>query len=328
MAISNSNIATFEAQYGAAQTWDQLFWAHAAQTPFLGDISALRKGGRALDIGCGAGTDSIFLAAQGWDVTSLDFVPKALEFTETRAKQAGVSVTPVVADILEWDPCEQFDLVLDHGLLHNMHPDNHALYREQVLKLMSDGADFVLLHWLKNHPQQPVTSVGPNRRSREELKGFFAPDLREKYFAVEEIEDLPIFTGGTLSQATFWFQRNQSFHQPDGLIDQIKATLKKKEVDFDAMIAEAGEGLVSAALPTNLLARVVGPGRLGMELSVPMREEGPRIIHDWAKRAGHDGHMTENLLRIFAAKEHGGLCNDVPQCKECDVMFCKNKRER
>ena len=328
MAISNSNIATFEAQYGAAQSWDQLFWAHATQTPFLGDISALRKGGRALDIGCGAGTDSVFLAAQGWEVTSLDFVPKALEFTQGRAQDAGVSVKPVVADILDWDPGETFDLVLDHGLLHNMHPSNHGLYRDQVLKLMSDKADYVLLHWLKNHAQQPVTSVGPNRQSRQELKDFFAPDLREKYFAVEEIEDLPVFTGGTLSQATFWFQRNQTYHQPGALLDQIKATLKKHEVDFDQMIAEAGGDLVPAALPTNLMARVVGPGRLGMQLSIPMREEGPRIIHDWAERSGHGAHATENLLRIFAAKEHGGLCNDIPQCKECDVVFCKNKRER
>ena len=328
MATSYSNIATFEAQYGAAETWEQLFWAHADQTPFLGDITFLRKGGRALDIGCGAGTDSIFLAAHGWEVTSLDFVPKALEFTQGRAKEAGVTVTPVVADILDWDPGESFDLVLDHGLLHNMHPGNHAQYRKQILNLMSDTADFVLLHWLKNDVSEPVTSLGPQRRSRQELKDFFAPDLREKYFSVEEIEDLPAFTGGTLSQATIWYRRNQTYHQPDVLIDQVKSVLSKNNVDFDEMIAEAGGEPIKAALPSNLMARVVGPGRLGMAVNMPMREEDGIIIRDWAARTGHDALYTENLLRIFAAKEHGGLCNDIPQCKECDVVFCKNKRER
>src|SRR5438128_2509235 len=30
---------------------------------------------RALDLGCGTGTDSIYLAQHGWDVTGIDMVP-------------------------------------------------------------------------------------------------------------------------------------------------------------------------------------------------------------------------------------------------------------
>jgi len=47
-------------------------------TLFLAEIGQRRKPGRALDIGCGAGTDSVYLAKKVWDVTSLDFMPKAL----------------------------------------------------------------------------------------------------------------------------------------------------------------------------------------------------------------------------------------------------------
>ncbi len=35
--------------------------------------------GRALDIGCGTGTQSIYLAQHGWQVTGVDFVRKALQ---------------------------------------------------------------------------------------------------------------------------------------------------------------------------------------------------------------------------------------------------------
>ncbi|MGB9307685.1 MAG: class I SAM-dependent methyltransferase, partial [Mycobacterium sp.] len=35
--------------------------------------------GRALDLGCGTGTDTIYLATHGWDVTGVDMVPKALD---------------------------------------------------------------------------------------------------------------------------------------------------------------------------------------------------------------------------------------------------------
>ena len=60
----------------------KLPWAHDEPTLFLRDIVAQRgKPGKALDIGCGAGTDSLYLAGEGWDVTSLDFMPAALEMT-------------------------------------------------------------------------------------------------------------------------------------------------------------------------------------------------------------------------------------------------------
>ena len=97
------NIATFQSGYDSATNRDQLTWAHSEQTLYLADICQKRKPGRALDIGCGTGTDSVFLAKQGWDVTSLDFVDKAIAMTEERTKEAGVSVNGVVADVLEWE---------------------------------------------------------------------------------------------------------------------------------------------------------------------------------------------------------------------------------
>ena len=80
---------TFFATYDWAKSWQDLPWAHDEPTLFLAEICERRKPGRALDIGCGAGTDSVYLAKKGWDVTSLDFMPKALEFTQSRARRGG-----------------------------------------------------------------------------------------------------------------------------------------------------------------------------------------------------------------------------------------------
>ena len=40
--------------------------------------------GRALDLGCGTGTDSIYLAQHGWDVTGVDMVPRALDIARRK----------------------------------------------------------------------------------------------------------------------------------------------------------------------------------------------------------------------------------------------------
>ena len=56
---------------------------------FRGDIRADVLPGRALDLGCGTGTDSIYLAQQGWHVTGIDMVPEALAIARRHAAGAG-----------------------------------------------------------------------------------------------------------------------------------------------------------------------------------------------------------------------------------------------
>src|SRR6201999_2921755 len=55
--------------------------------------------GSALDLGCGTGDASIYLARHGWTVTGIDFVPKALEKARAKAGIAKASVDFVGADV-------------------------------------------------------------------------------------------------------------------------------------------------------------------------------------------------------------------------------------
>jgi 2-polyprenyl-3-methyl-5-hydroxy-6-metoxy-1,4-benzoquinol methylase len=57
--------------------------------------------GRALDLGCGTGTDSIYLAQHGWDVTGVDMVPEALAIARRRAAAAGVKAHFVLGDVTD-----------------------------------------------------------------------------------------------------------------------------------------------------------------------------------------------------------------------------------
>jgi SAM-dependent methyltransferase len=320
---------TFFATYDWAKDWRDLPWAHEEPMLFLPDICQERRAGRALDIGCGAGTDSVFLARQGWEVTSLDFMPKALEYTRRRAEAAGVRVTPVEADITEWEIPHAYDLVVDHGLLHNMDPVRHPVYRQQILRALAGEGDFALLHWHPRYPGQANGKMGPRRVPREDIQAFFAPELQERYFALEEFEDLPDLVGGGMRQACYWFRRSQSHLKPGELLEQIRATLRRHDVDLEKALREAGNGLAAPEVSAELLARILGPGRLGISHRIPEAAEVGGILQSFAAHAAVAPGDLENLFRIFASDRHGKICNaGAPKCTECEVNFCKRLRYR
>jgi len=212
--MSTHEKQTFTQVYEYADHHSKLPWAHEHPSTFLKEIVEERgepgqESFRVLDIGCGGGTDSVFMAAHGWDVTALDFIPKALEMTSARAAEQGLSVTTVEADITQWEPPGAFDLVLDHGLLHNMDPVRYPAYRECLMKCLAPGADFVILHWLKRTPEEQQSEMGPTRTSREDVQAFFAPELEEQNFAMEEYDGLPESVGGSMAQAYYWFKRTK-----------------------------------------------------------------------------------------------------------------------
>ena len=315
---------TFVATYEWASEWQDLPWAHDEPTLFLAEICRRRKPGKALDIGCGTGTDSVFLAQQGWDVTSLDFVPKALEFTQQRAKKAGVDVNPVEADITQWEPPTQYDLVLDHGLLHNMDPVRYSAYRACVLNALADNGDFVLLHWHPRYAGQPDGKMGPTRVARDDIKAFFAPELQERYFAREEFEDLTSVVGGGMVQAYYWMRPNQAHARPGELIAQIEATLARHDIDYQGLMNENSV----TDTPDDLIKIMLGPGRFGLHHVEPAADDVAQLLEFLATGAGKPVDYIEKLLRIFGSAEAKSVCVYDARCDVCDVHFCKRLRYR
>lgn len=89
--------------------------ASAAPNPYLVEEIAALRPGTALDAGCGAGAEAIWLSRSGWRVTAVDISADALRRAEQRRQAAEVDpVDWVCGDLTAWQPAARFDLVATH----------------------------------------------------------------------------------------------------------------------------------------------------------------------------------------------------------------------
>ncbi len=75
-------------------------------------LSMLPVGGTAVDVACGTGRHSLWLAAHGWQVTGVDYSRAGLRLAAEEAARRGLSVNWELADARLWTPPRPFDLVL------------------------------------------------------------------------------------------------------------------------------------------------------------------------------------------------------------------------
>jgi SAM-dependent methyltransferase len=139
---------------------------------------------RALEIGCGTGTNCVWLAQQGFDVTGLDVVPMALEQARARAHDAGAAVHFVEADILTPpDLGEPFAFYFDRGCYHAVRRENPHDYAPAVARLLKPGAFGLILAGNAREPHDPGPPVVTEEQIRDELGTLFQiVDLHEFRF--------------------------------------------------------------------------------------------------------------------------------------------------
>jgi len=100
---------------------------------------------RAIDLGCGTGANSVFLAQHGFEVTGVDFAPAGIEKATRAATDAGVSVDFVVDDLTDLRHTRgPFDFLLDYGVLDDLRLPQREFYKRSILPLTHPGSRFLL----------------------------------------------------------------------------------------------------------------------------------------------------------------------------------------
>jgi SAM-dependent methyltransferase len=102
----------------------------------------------ALDVGCGTGDSSVYLAQHGWHVTGVDFVPKALDKARAKARAASVPIDFRHADVTHLSRAgidTKFQLIVDNGCLHGMSDGDRDLYVQEITAAAAPSARLLIV---------------------------------------------------------------------------------------------------------------------------------------------------------------------------------------
>lgn len=174
-----------ERDWNAHYAADELPWDTGEPEPHLVELierRGLSQGPprRALEVGCGTGTNTLWLAGQGLEVTALDLAPLAIERARGKASQAGEAIAQrchfMAHDFLaDQPPAGPFDLVFDRGCFHVFDErDQQARFAARVASLLAPGGLWLSLI---GSTEGPPREFGPPRRSARDVLSAIEPSL-------------------------------------------------------------------------------------------------------------------------------------------------------
>jgi ubiquinone/menaquinone biosynthesis C-methylase UbiE len=114
----------------------------------LQDTQVPAHGTKLLDLGCGDGTNSLFLSGLGYEYTGIDVSPTAVETACRRAREAKAAADIRVGNAMDLSAFKsgEFRIVLDSYCFQMLVIDEHrAAYFEKVKRVLADDGFFILL---------------------------------------------------------------------------------------------------------------------------------------------------------------------------------------
>ena len=178
-------------------------WDSGISPPELIEFIKTHPAGKAIDLGCGTGTNVITLARAGWDVTGVDFAPRAIKMAITKIKQKGVRARLQVGDVTRLDHItDSFDLALDIGCFHGLPPQGKSDYLTQLERLLAPNGFWLMYGFFNPTPHR--SGLGLAEADMDRISTRFSLLSRQNGFDRHE-----------RTSAWFLFQKTDKVHARD-----------------------------------------------------------------------------------------------------------------
>jgi ubiquinone/menaquinone biosynthesis C-methylase UbiE len=148
--------------------------------------SGIVRKGSALDLGCGAGVETMFLAENGFRAAGIDVSDKAIELAKSSAKRRGLRIDFRTGTALNLPyPDNEFVFLNDRGCLHNLDLDEWTGYASEVARVAKPSACF-LLRGASNKESHGQFTCLSEKRLEKYFSDHFAIGVPKHYTMVSD----------------------------------------------------------------------------------------------------------------------------------------------
>jgi ubiquinone/menaquinone biosynthesis C-methylase UbiE len=192
--------------------WDQIYrrypvaswgWELGKPRPILIEFveKGLIKRGKVLDLCCGAGTNTVYLAEKGFEVTAIDISRKAIAYAKEKAGHANVKIDFMIQSFVDLSfKDEAFDFVFDMGCFHHVEIVDRPKFITGVHRVLKKAGNYLLTCFsYKNGPAW-------NHFTEKQLISLFSD-----YFNIREIRHVSSIEGDGVKRYfyTFWMKKKE-----------------------------------------------------------------------------------------------------------------------
>jgi cyclopropane fatty-acyl-phospholipid synthase-like methyltransferase len=174
-------------------------WDTGISPPELLEFIQTHAAGKAIDIGCGTGTNVITLARAGWDVTGVDFATHAIKLAKQKIKQSGVYAELSVNDATKLSGITgPFDFALDLGCFHGISKDGRIKYLDQLDRILAPNGFWLLYAFLNSGTprsghgldEADISLISSSLTLLSRRDGFDKPERQSAWFLYQKRETL------------------------------------------------------------------------------------------------------------------------------------------
>jgi cyclopropane fatty-acyl-phospholipid synthase-like methyltransferase len=187
--------AFFDALYEGVPGWD--IPGPQPEMVRLAEAGAIEP--PVLDVGCGTGEVSLYLASRGLEVVGVDGAPAAIAKARAKAEERASDAAFLQMDALRLDGLDrEFRTAVDCGLFHVFSDADRPRFARSLHAALAPGATYFLLCYSDLEPGPPP----PRRVSQAEIREAFGDG-----WAVEDVAEATFETNFRRNRSRAWLAR-------------------------------------------------------------------------------------------------------------------------